>query len=1550
MKKFFKWVAIIVLIPILLFLLLAFLLYLPPVQNWVVDKVATYASEQTGMDISVGHVSLKFPLDLAIDDFKMIKDNDSIPGVRDTIADVGQLVVDVQLRPLFKKQVEIDAMKMSKVRLNTNGFIPDLRVKGNIEKFSLECHGIDLNNSTVNLNTALLDSARLDVCLGDTMPPDTTETKLKWKIHVQDLRLARTDVTLHMPGDTLQLNAYLADAQASNGNFDLENKDYRLGQLQLRNGRLAYDNNFVKPVGGLDTNHILLSETNFTVDNLRFCSPEIGLTVKDCSFKEKSGISVEHFSGEISMDSLRLSLPSVSMRTPDSNITAKVEMDMNAFDDTHPGKIYADVDGYLGKQDLVRFMRDMPQDFVRKWPNHPLTMRGKVTGNMRRMDFNGLYVSLPTAFNFNATGYAENFTEPSALKADVKLKGTTGNLDFITTMLPREVTSEVKIPQGIGVDGRFKANGSMYGADFVATEGGGKVKANVAIDTKIMKYSATIDADKFPIQHFLPKMGLSPVSAYIEADGQGTDPFSRATSLRAKARIKQLRYEGYNLDGMSADASLHNGRLSADIDSHHPLFDGKVRFDALMSTNKLQGTFSCDLNKADLYQLRFADMPLTISGCAHVDIDSDLKNMYKVKGSLAGMSIYYKDAYYTPDDLDIDLLTRPDTTYAYIDSGDFRLDMNGSGGYQKLLKQVQRLGDEFSQQLKNKHFDQVKLRDRLPDVNLYLNTGNNNFFANILQEQGFSFESMHVNMNSSHVYGLNGDINVNSFAKDSMLIDTLRFTILTDSAGFKYNGQVRNGPDNPMYTFNALFDGNILEHGAEINAKVFDKDDVLGIDVGAVAAIESEGVRVTLTNQHPIIGYVKFNANEDNYVYLGDDKRLSANLKLKSDEGTSLQLYTNDENLDALQDFTVSVHQLDLGRLMATLPFLPNVTGMAEGDFHVVQTPSDITVSSALNIASMTYENLPMGNIGSEFVYMPNEDGSHYVDGTIISEGEEIATLIGTYYPDGNGRLDAEMELIRLPLSLANGFMPDQMIGLRGFANGQLTVKGPLSKPDINGDVLFDDAYVYSLPYGFDFKAIAEKPLRIVGSNLLFDDFKLRAHNDSCMTINGNVDFSDLDQMKVSLRMRANNFMVINAKENLKSEAYGKAFIDLMTSISGPVDKLSMRGRVNVLGSTDMTYVLRDSPLTTDNRLDELVKFVDFNDSTVQVVRRPAPSGFDMNLTVNVDEGAHIKCDLNADHSNYIDLVGGGNLRLQYSAVEDLKLTGRYTISSGEMKYSLPVIPLKTFNIEEGSYLEFKGDPMNPVLHITALEQRKAAVEDESGGTRTVDFNCGVILTQTLNDMGLEFTIQAPEDVTIGSELASMTKEERGKVAVTMLTTGMYLADGNTSGFSMNGALSSFLQSEINNITGNALRTLDLSVGVDNATDASGAMHTDYSFKFAKRFWNNRLRIVVGGKVSTGSEAANQNQSFFTDVTFEYRLSPTSNKYLKLFYNRDAYDWLEGDIGEYGGGFLWRRKLQHFKDIFKWKNEETMMPLRPQRDSTRKDSTATDSIIKPQQP
>lgn len=411
----------------------------------------------------------------------------------------------------------------------------------------------------------------------------------------------------------------------------------------------------------------------------------------------------------------------------------------------------------------------------------------------------------------------------------------------------------------------------------------------------------------------------------------------------------------------------------------------------------------------------------------------------------------------------------------------------------------------------------------------------------------------------------------------------------------------------------------------------------------------------------------------------------------------------------------------------------------------------------------------------------------------------------------------------------------------------------------------------------------------------------------------------------MDMRMRARNLLLINSKQEVKSIAWGKAYVNFLARMQGPLEQLKMRGRLDVLGSTDMTYLLLDSPLSTDNRLDELVKFTDFSDSTVVVETRPLPTGFEADLTINISQGAHILCNLNTERTNYVDLIGGGDLRMRYTS-EGIDLKGKYTLTSGDMKYSLPVIPLKTFHVKEGSYVEFTGDPYNPKLNITATERTKSVVNDEYGGTRSVVFDCGVEITKTLNDMGLRFIIQAPEDQSVNGELLSMSLEEQGKIAVAMLTTGMYLDSNNAGNFSMNTALSAFLQSEINQIAGSALKTVDINIGVENSVSSSGAATTDYSFQFSKRFFNNRLKIEIGGLVSTGASVQGQKQSFFDNVSMEYRLNQEGTKNLKLFYKQNSYDWLEGYTSEYGGGFVWRKKFDSWRNLFRSNTPQTTMP------------------------
>jgi hypothetical protein len=794
------------------------------------------------------------------------------------------------------------------------------------------------------------------------------------------------------------------------------------------------------------------------------------------------------------------------------------------------------------------------------------------------------------------------------------------------------------------------------------------------------------------------------------------------------------------------------------------------------------------------------------------------------------------------------------------------------------------------------------------------------------------FKDMLFDLSTSVAEGVNGRGYIHSLTVSDIRLDTINFSLIQRKERLSFGGQVRNNKKNPQFVFNALIDGILQERGATLGVRYFDANNKLGARIGAQAEVVDGGINLRLMPDRPTLGYKEFALNKDNYVFLGSSGKIKAKVDLRADDGMGIRLYSEDTDPEALQDLTLSLHKFNLEEITSVIPYAPRMSGMLNGDYHVVQDANgQFSVAGDMGVRNMTYERCPIGNISTEMVYLQKENDAHAVEARLMMDDEEIGLLTGTYFNEGDGSLDATMQLEHLPLNIVNGFVPDQLCGLQGYGEGTLTIQGPLTRPEVNGEIYLSNSYLESVPYGVKLR-FDDDPVRIQHSNLLFENFTVYAHNDNPLNVQGNVNFSNPDQIMVNLRMQANNFQIIGTKEHAKSVAYGKAFVNVFAMMNGPLDNLNMRGRLEVLGTTDMGYILRDTPITTDNQLDDLVKFTDFSDTTQIAVSRPPINGFRMDMTLNVSKGAHIMAYMNADHSNYIDLMGGGTLRMLYSPADNLQLTGRYTLSNGEMKYALPIIPLKTFHIQDGSYIEFTGDPMNPTLNISAVERTKATVTGTNGVGRSVAFDCGVNITRTLSDMGLEFTLDAPEDMQLHGELQAMGVEQRGKLAVTMLTTGMYLADGNTKPFSMNSALSSFLSSEISNLTGNALRTLDLSFGMDNSTDATGQTHTDYSFKFAKRFLNNRLKLAVGGKVTTGAELpGGRNNSFFDNISLEYRLDDTANKYLNLFFENNSYDWLDGYTQKYGGGFIWRRTLQNFTDIFRFKDDSNTMSLPPVR-------------------
>ena len=495
-----------------------------------------------------------------------------------------------------------------------------------------------------------------------------------------------------------------------------------------------------------------------------------------------------------------------------------------------------------------------------------------------------------------------------------------------------------------------------------------------------------------------------------------------------------------------------------------------------------------------------------------------------------------------------------------------------------------------------------------------------------------------------------------------------------------------------------------------------------------------------------------------------------------------------------------------------------------------------------------------------------------------MQNDKEVISIEGSYFPakekeQKEDRIDARMALHHFPLEIANSFIPGKMAMLSGDIDGTMQMSGNASQPLMNGKINLDSVNVYvpqaSLNLRFD-----NKPVEIKDSKLTFNRFKIFTKGKTPFTIDGDVDMADFSQMKMNLKMDANNFELLNAKQTKQSLVYGKLYVDFHSTLKGTPDNMNIRGNMNILGNSNFTYILQDSPLTVEDRLGETVTFTNFSDTT-SAQRRVLPAlslgGIDMLMTLHIDEGVQCRVNMDEKGSNYMYFEGGGDLSFQYTPEGNIILNGRYSLLSGEMKYQLPIIQLKTFHIQSGSYIQWNGNAMNPLMSIKATERVRSSVTQEGQASRMVNFDVGVNITNTLENLGFTFIIDAPDDGTMQNELASMSAEEKN----------------------------------------------------DNAED--GGKRTDYNFQFAKRFWNNRIRVVIGGKVSTGNNVQ-QDESFIDNISLEYRLDNSGTRYVKLFHDKNYESVLDGEVIETGAGIVLRKKVSKVGELFIFRKKKRPQP------------------------
>lgn len=1506
-RKWLRGVLWVLLTPIALFVILMILLYVPPVQNLIRKQATAIASDVTGMNISVERIDLRFPLNLLVRGVQVVQaEHDAADRLHpDTLLHLGSLNVHVQALPLLKGRVEVDYVTLQQVAVNSSTLLDGIHVRGNLGRFFLESHGIDLNKENAILNNVELSDTHMQVVLTDTteVPEDTTETALNWQLALHNLKLKNVSVDLRMPLDSLALTARIGDASIQDADADLKRQSYGWRRFALSGTTVNYNSGTALPAEGFDASHIALRDIRIGIDSVRACGRDMNAVIREFSLYDRSGLTVTSLTGRLSSDSALIRIPYLQLKTPHSEMDLTAQTYWQLVDIPTTGRLTARFHASIGKQDVMLFAGGLPATFKEAYPFRPLVVHAGTEGNLKQMQISRFTAELPGAFFLSGGGEMWNLTDSLKRSGELDFEMQTQDLNFLTGLGGVTPDGSIVVPDSMNLVARLRLDGPQCNAQLKIREDQGSLDLDAAYNLSTEAYRADLSVDALQLHHFLPKDSIYTLTARVAAKGKGTDITSRQTTAHVEAKLDELQYARWNLSGVDLNAGLKSSVASVRLTSDNALLKMQTEADLRLDRTYMDGKLDMNVEDVDLFRLGVAPKPLERSFAFNLGAEA-----------------------------------RRDSIKLRLDAGDMDLQFRARSTLKELLEQSDEFVSILMKQIDERRLDHAALRRVLPSAGMQLTAGQSNPVSYFLKTKDVTFDDFNLRFGFTPTRGINGRTAVHGLRVDSLQLDTIFFAVRQDTSRMVLQSGVINGPKNPQFVFRSTLTGEIRSEDAELTVNYVDGKGQTGVLFGINARPLTEehgkgnGVLLNLTPAEPIIAYRKFRfVDNSNWVYLHKNMRVYANVDMDSDNGLCFRMQSDKNDSISLQNMNVELSRFQLGELSEVLPYMPRLTGLLSAEAQYIQTPTSLQVSAEANVDKLTYERQPVGDIGMGVTWLPGEQGNtHYLSSYFSYDNREVLAADGVLtQKNGRDTLEVNAAFEHFPMKIADAFIPDRMVSLTGDLDGELNIYGALDNPRMNGGLTLDSVSVYARQAGARYW-LDRRPVQVKDNQLLFDKFAIYTTSKNPFTINGKVDFRNLERPTADLTLQAKNYTLLDAPRTRESLVYGKVFVDLNATVRGPLDALTMRGNMNLLGNTDVTYVLTDSPLTVEDRLDGLVTFTSFADTTsVSGDDAPAMSlgGMDMVMSVHIDNAVRLRADLSPDRSKFIELEGGGDLNMQYTPQGDISLTGRYTLSGGIMKYSLPIIPLKEFQITNGSYVDWRGDPMKPTLNLKATERMRASVADgDNGGSRVVNFDVSIAIKNRLDAPELIFDITAPDDATIENELQAMGTEERSKQAIAMLATGVYMNSGvKGGGFSMGSALNSVIQSQINSLAGSAFQSINasFSMGMEDRTAAeTGDKQTDYSFRYSQRLFNDRVQIVIGGKVTTGANATNNAESFIDNISLEYRLDTSGTRYVRVFHDKNYESVLDGEITETGVGLVLRRKMDRLGELFIFKKKK----------------------------
>lgn len=1448
----------------------------------------------------------------------------------------------------------------------------DFATTGNVGKLAMESEYFHLNGEKVGIRSLALANA------------DITTTLLRPQRVQQAARSTAAAVAIKQADPALKA-AVKAEEKAEAA--QPVGWIARIGSAKFSNNRIRFDDQTqARQPRGLDYGHLDLSGLGIEGRNLLYSPDRISGQIRQGQFKDKSGFVLQHFDVDLLYGEKATLLTNLFIRTPNTILRDRLELRYDSL-----GQLTRATEGRnLNRVKVLLNLRQSKLAFADVLQLAPfLATTPPLAGNRNevvradvRMQGTLADLRIPKAefamFSgtvLKASGRLTNVTNPDRLGMDLTLTDAhTNRADIRKLVPPGTLPDSVALAPELKLTGKLRGTLNNLITDAKLATNWGTASFDGTLKNfyagKGQAYTGKAVLNRFEAGKWLmnPKQ-FGTITAQAAVNGRGIDPATMQTNFRAV--VAEAGLNGYSYKNAAVNGSLVNGLLTLKGGIDDP--NVRLDLDTKVSLKTTYPTVAGDINiqELNLDKLKLYADPLSIKG--NIKLAMTSTDPVRPEGTIYASNavVSLKGKTYPIDTLYLKAGTvNPGRKTLLLGLPFGQLALSGQFEYTRLYDIVaSEIGRYFkipdlaykpvqppysfyiTGQVRQHPLIQafVPALRRLDPVSLdaYLDNTRDTTFAATIKTGTIDYDTIVVNGSSLGLLAYNNQLSVagqvNALQTNSLKIG---LTQLSGSAA------------NNRFSFSV------------VNKDSLNKD---RYGLAGLVSLSGNNYRLQVGRRGLLTNYRTWTADTTGYLQYGPAGVLAQNFLIRQGKQTiSLN------NVEPVPNSPLRVEAKNVS--------LSDLSSLANQDTTLVAGTLNSTVvlrdymtkpsfTGDLRVDSLRVMDKPIGNLNGDFA---NASGGRIgVNVTLLSATNDAK--VSGYYDPTNPKeaLDFYLKLNKLDAKTIEAFSFGELRRAKGQLRGETDIQGSLTTPRLNGGISFDSVAFNIKQLNATYR-IDQERIRLAGQTLTFTDFNLRDTLGRTLTTDGRVELSNIPDVAYDLRVRAQNFLALNAARKDNDFFYGKAAVSANLHIVGKGGAPAVTGSVKLEDGSKVTTVLpSDEASLNDAR--QTVTFINHNDTlALSKYLRPrqdtalAPLQFDqlnnsnINLTLEADDKSEITIVVDELNGDNLRARGNANLAVNVSPSGEISVLGRYEVTEGRYSLTYQVLQ-REFTLQKGGYINFTGDPLKADLNLTAIYEARttsdALIASESTNATepttkiNLPYNVALTLSGNLAAPNIGFDIIAPRETLsrlgsasdlVSQKLSTLREDpnQLNKQVFGLLILGNFIAEtsgnsssefnvGNTAEGLARSSVSKIISQQLQQFASGLIKGVDLDVGLNSRSGTAetggtaNTNRTDLNIGLSRSFLQGRLTVSVGKNFlvdgSQDVKAAQNNNAVFDNLNLNYNLT-RDGRYALRAYRRSNTERtiLEGFVIETGVGFVITVDFNTLAELVRRRKEETV--------------------------